>query len=121
MDEGRFALAAVTGTLVEVMDGNPDHNDRSQTTPANDMVVQHRDGSLAFYYHFTKCSTLVYAGQSLLEGQPVGLIGSSGYSTDPHLHFEIQQAGIVYEPGAGACRVDATLWVVTSLAFAKRV
>ncbi len=111
MDEGRFALAAAPGTVIDVADGNFDRNTQSPLPdPPNSVVVQHGDGSYAYYLHLAKWSTLVYAGQSVLEGQPLGLIGSSGSSTDPHLHFETQQSSVVYEPSAGACRTGTSLW-----------
>jgi murein DD-endopeptidase MepM/ murein hydrolase activator NlpD len=111
MDEGRYVLAAAPGTVIRVEDGN---FDRQTVTPnadaANDVIVQHSDGSLAFYWHFAKWSTMVYQGQSVLEGQPLGLVGSAGSSSGPHLHFETQQSGTFYEPSVGACHGGTSLW-----------
>lgn len=56
----------------------------------NYVVIQHSDGTLTLYGH---CSELlVTAGQSVAQGDPIALVGSTGVSTGPHLHFEIQVA-----------------------------
>ena len=44
-------------------------------------------------------------------GQPLGLVGSSGNSSTPHLHFEINAAdGTVLDPYAGPGSQEASLW-----------
>lgn len=53
----------------------------------NTVVLQHADGSRTLYAH---CSALrVKAGQSVVKGQVIAQVGSTGISTGPHLHFEI--------------------------------
>ena len=71
MDEGRFALAAAPVTVVEVVDGNPDHNDGSQTTPANDVVVQHSDGSLASKERSPSEPSEIVTGRGRMKIRPV--------------------------------------------------
>jgi murein DD-endopeptidase MepM/ murein hydrolase activator NlpD len=56
--------------------------------------IQHNDGSLTLYAHNSRI--LVGKGQRVEQGQQVAEMGSSGYSTGPHLHFE------VHPPGKGA-------------------
>lgn len=51
------------------------------------VVVQHRDGFRTSYSHLSKI--VVVPGVSVRAGQPLGLVGSSGHSTGPHLHFEV--------------------------------
>ena len=53
---------------------------------------------------------MVNPGQDVREGQPLGLVGSSGESTGSHLHFAVRQDGIVHEPHAGPCRTGDSLW-----------
>lgn len=54
----------------------------------NEVVIQHADGKYSQYAHLSQLS--VSSGQSVTGGQTVGLSGSTGNSTGPHLHFEIR-------------------------------
>ncbi|MFI1281737.1 LysM peptidoglycan-binding domain-containing M23 family metallopeptidase [Streptomyces sp. NPDC020858] len=54
----------------------------------NEVVIQHADGKYSQYAHLSSLS--VSAGQSVTAGQSLGLSGSTGNSTGPHLHFEIR-------------------------------
>lgn len=49
--------------------------------------IQHNDGSVSVYGHMDTYS--VYEGQEVKAGEQIALMGSRGYSTGPHLHFEI--------------------------------
>lgn len=50
----------------------------------------------AYFLHFTPYQIAVSAGQIVEEGQYLGLGGSSGYSSSPHLHFEVQRSADGY-------------------------
>jgi murein DD-endopeptidase MepM/ murein hydrolase activator NlpD len=54
----------------------------------NEVVIQHSDGMYSQYAHLS--SLEVSAGQTVTGGQQVGLSGSTGNSTGPHLHFEVR-------------------------------
>ncbi|MFE5770499.1 peptidoglycan DD-metalloendopeptidase family protein [Streptomyces sp. NPDC056485] len=54
----------------------------------NEVVIRHADGKYSQYGHLSQLS--VSAGQSVTGGQTIGLSGSTGNSTGPHLHFEIR-------------------------------
>jgi murein DD-endopeptidase MepM/ murein hydrolase activator NlpD len=53
--------------------------------------VQHPDGSMTLYAHNNRI--LVQVGQQVAQGQQIAEMGSTGYSTGPHLHFEVHPAG----------------------------
>lgn len=56
------------------------------------VVINHGDGTTTYYAH---CSELlVSAGQTVTEGQMISKIGMTGYTTGPHLHFEIRINGV---------------------------
>ncbi|MFD9293260.1 peptidoglycan DD-metalloendopeptidase family protein [Streptomyces sp. NPDC060030] len=54
----------------------------------NEVVIQHSDGMYSQYAHLS--SLEVSTGQTVTGGQQVGLSGSTGNSTGPHLHFEVR-------------------------------
>jgi murein DD-endopeptidase MepM/ murein hydrolase activator NlpD len=54
----------------------------------NEVIIQHADGHYSQYAHLSALS--VSTGQSVGAGEQVGLVGTTGNSTGPHLHFEIR-------------------------------
>ncbi|MFD6490977.1 peptidoglycan DD-metalloendopeptidase family protein [Streptomyces sp. NPDC060188] len=54
----------------------------------NQVVIQHADGRYSQYAHMSSLS--VSAGQTVTEGQQIGLSGATGNVTGPHLHFEVR-------------------------------
>lgn len=60
------------------------------------VVVDHGDGTSTLYGHLSRI--LVTSGDAVRRGQPVGRVGSTGYSTGPHLHFEIRLNGLPVDP-----------------------
>ena len=58
--------------------------------------IQHDDGSMAVYGHLSEI--WVSPGQYVGQGESVGALGSTGYSTGPHLHFELWIGGGPVDP-----------------------
>lgn len=117
MDAALIEIVAVApGVILHKQDGHPDRScDAGTATPWNAVYVQHADGTVAWYGHMKNGSTTTKAvGQPVVAGEYLGLVGSSGRSSGPHLHLELRSdagagAGII-EPHAGACRTGPTLW-----------
>lgn len=69
----------------------------------NLVVVRHRRGVRTFYAHLSRIDVVV--GQRVSRGEQLGLVGSTGRSTGPHLHFETRLRGALVDPlrslGAG--------------------
>ena len=62
----------------------------------NLVVVRHYNGLETYYAHHW--SLLVEEGDTLLAGDPIGVIGSTGRSTGPHLHYETRFLGVPIDP-----------------------
>ncbi|MEO8106019.1 MAG: peptidoglycan DD-metalloendopeptidase family protein, partial [Actinomycetes bacterium] len=62
----------------------------------NNTLVDHGNGLATFYAH--QSGFAVEAGQRVKKGQVIGYVGSTGYSTGSHLHFEVHINGVPHDP-----------------------
>jgi Peptidase family M23/Putative peptidoglycan binding domain len=62
----------------------------------NLVVIQHRLGYTTWYAHLSSITT--HVGQSVAGGTEIGRVGSTGYSTGPHLHFEVRRYNTPIDP-----------------------
>lgn len=62
----------------------------------NYVMIDHGNGKMTVYAHFT--NAVVSSGQYVSKGQVIGYVGSTGYSTGAHLHFECRYNGVKYNP-----------------------
>jgi murein DD-endopeptidase MepM/ murein hydrolase activator NlpD len=114
--EDVMVIAARAGTLIESVDGYFDRScavDIALADAANHVILQHDDGTFAYYWHLKKGSVLTESiGSRINVGDFLGFIGSSGYSSKPHLHFEVRDASNkVVEPFTGTCNNSTSLWI----------
>ena len=84
---GTSTISADAGSVATITRGGP---------YGNAVLVVHTGGLTTFYAHLSSISVSV--GQSLNAGQEVGKVGSTGWSTGPHLHFETRLNGTAYDP-----------------------
>jgi hypothetical protein len=90
-------LSAAAGTVVAAQDGlansaeipKPTNLASVKETVGNHVIVQISDGVYVLYAHMDPGSVAVRVGDRVTRGQELGLIGNSGISTTPHLHFQI--------------------------------
>jgi hypothetical protein len=113
MDNGSAeVVAAAAGVVVTAEDGHYDRCHGSAATldvtcDGNEMRpnyvrLRHANGWTSLYFHLKKGSVAVVEGQRVACGERLGLVGSSGVSTLPHLHFQVEDpAGEVFDPFSG--------------------
>ncbi|RMB07723.1 M23 family metallopeptidase [Eilatimonas milleporae] len=116
-------LAAAAGTVRGTRDGLADaqvtKDGRDALEPqacGNGVRIDHGGGWQTMYCHLKQGSVSVSQGQRVEAGQPLGLVGSSGLSSFPHLHFQVmRQEGtddpatrrlIPYDPYTGAALTE---------------
>lgn len=84
---GTNIVAAKSGTVVTAS---------YNVAAGNYVMISHGNGIFTVYMHCSKL--LVSPGQSVSRGQAIGLVGSTGVSTGPHLHFGISINGSYVDP-----------------------
>ena len=111
-------IAAAPGTILFKSDTSFDKNCNGSTSQANFVVIQHTDGTLAYYFHMKKNSvTTKGVGQTVALGEYLGVVGSSGDATGPHLHFEVRTSTAntdFKDPWFGSCNHlnNSSWWTV---------
>ena len=105
---GLAVLAPADGTVVEVHDGCPDASIAldgdvkcgGDDIRGNYVLIEHAQGEFSCLCHLVEGSTAVRPGDAVVRGQTVGRCGSSGNSSEPHLHFHVQLGRSFYaSPG----------------------
>ena len=114
MDDNQVEIvAAADGTIIAKSDGFPDKScSWVNPTQWNAVYVQHADGTVTWYGHMkTGSLTTKQIGTTVVAGEYLGLVGSSGMSTGPHLHFEVHDANnIPVDPYTGSCSLTGNMW-----------
>lgn len=116
MEEDQIeVVAAAAGIIIGKDDGNFDQNcEFVDTAQWNAVYVRHADGTQAWYGHLKENSLLEKEiGDPIDRGEYIGVVGSSGTSTGPHLHFELQdEMGNIIDPYVGDCnQIDSSYWL----------
>lgn len=104
---GTEILATRAGTVVRIEESffDGDHTPGHE----NHVYVQHADGTVARYAHLTNMGALVQMGESVQQGQQVGLSGDTGNATGPHLHFDVTRSCCANAPDYNELPAGETL------------
>lgn len=89
-------FAATTGTPARTVGDGVVEFAGVQNGYGNVVFIKHRNSHETVYAHLSKI--LVKRGQNVNQGQTIGLVGSSGWATGPHLHFEFRVDGKQQDP-----------------------
>lgn len=119
---GVEVLAAAPGRIIGMRDGVEDISVRAIGKAAiagkecgNGAVIEHEDGWRTQYCHMAKGSLRVKVGDDIVADQPIGLVGLSGDTEFPHLHFTVRHRGEVVDPFAfeappNSCGGGRSIW-----------
>lgn len=90
MEVGTPICAARDGIVLSVKE---DSDKRGKTYKyqehGNYIEIYHTDGTMANYFHLKKNGSKVKVGDKVEAGQVIGLSGNTGWSSGPHLHFQV--------------------------------
>ncbi len=122
MDNNYVAVvAAAAGRVVSVtqnLNNESNCGQAGENLNWNFIAIRHADSSTSIYGHIRTNSARVVVGQNVTAGQIIAFVGSSGNSSNPHLHFEVnrnavinsQLAGLI-DPYTGTCNtLNANTW-----------
>lgn len=123
MSSGVSVRAAAAGRVSAVRDGMEDQffdtaggDSVGGRECGNGVRIDHGDGWFSLYCHMRRGSTLVIKGDEVRAGQSLGLVGLSGQTSFPHLHFDLRYHDQAIDPFVGAERTSdcgpdkGTLW-----------
>lgn len=106
---GKELIAPCDGEVVLVVDGIKDNVPGQMNAiyvPGNTVVIKVAANEYLLFAHFKQHSIVVKEGQKIKQGQLLGLCGNSGNSSEPHLHFHIQNVENMMNATGMKCYFD---------------
>ena len=103
---GKELYAPCEGEVVLVVDGVKDNVPGSLNPiyiPGNTVILKTTNGEYVFFAHFKQHSIVVKQGQKVSNGELLGLCGNSGNSSEPHLHFHLQNVEDMVKATGAKC------------------
>ena len=103
MDQGVNVVAASNGIVLAVRNDQQDHYSRDYEFEqgkacGNGVLIIHPGNWTTQYCHLKKGSIRVKPKQQVMQGDILGLVGSSGHADFPHTHFTVRYFGKVVDP-----------------------
>lgn len=106
---GKELIAPCDGEVVLVVDGVKDNAPGTLNpvyVPGNTVIIKTANNEYLFFAHFKQHSIVVKEGQKIKQGHLLGLCGNSGNSSEPHLHFHIQNIEDMNSATGAKCYFD---------------
>ncbi|GAA0357724.1 M23 family metallopeptidase [Bacillus horti] len=90
---GKEVVAPAGGTVISVENGIQDNTPQVETNAeqplGNHVILDHGNGEFSVLAHFKEGSVTVAEGDTVEQGDLLGLCGNSGNSSEPHIHFHV--------------------------------
>ena len=103
---GREILAPADGVVTDVIEGVRDNVPGSMnpySALGNAVFITHRDYEISVMAHFKQGSIREQAGDKVFRGQVLGLCGNSGNSSEPHLHYHLENTPVIQDATGIKC------------------
>jgi hypothetical protein len=103
---GREVLAPADGVVTEAIDGVRDNTPGSMNpfcALGNAVLIRHSPKEVSVLAHLKQGSVKVKAGDHVTRGQVLGLCGNSGNSSEPHLHYHLQNIPVIQDATGIKC------------------
>ncbi len=97
---GKKILAPASGVVIEAVDGIKDNklgSTNKNFNRGNFVIIRHLKNEISVLAHLKRGSVRVKAGDKIKTGQAIGLCGNSGNSSEPHLHYHLQDSKIIQD------------------------
>ncbi|RYY53002.1 MAG: M23 family metallopeptidase [Chitinophagaceae bacterium] len=93
MKTGSKICAARDGVVVAVKEDSNNGGLKDEfLSEGNHIIIEHSDHSRSLYWHLDFNGVQVNEGDSVRQGQVIGVSGNTGYTAFPHLHFQVMDA-----------------------------
>ncbi len=100
---GTTITASKAGNVIEIKE----HIVDGDNSEGNFVKILHSDGTVGRYWHLTKNGALVEIGDFVNRGDTIALSGNTGFSTGPHLHFDVIYPETCDEKKVNTCETVA--------------
>jgi murein DD-endopeptidase MepM/ murein hydrolase activator NlpD len=106
---GKPVLAPADGIVTDVINGVRDNTPGSMnpySALGNAVIIEHREHEASVLAHFKQGSIRVRPGDPVKRGQVLGLCGNSGNSSEPHIHYHLQNTPVIQDGTGIRCLFD---------------
>lgn len=96
---GKEVIAPSDGLITQIIDGSidvqPGERDRGVGI-GNTIVIDHQNGEWSVLCHLKHKSIKVQVGDNVKQGQVIGLCGNTGNTSEPHIHYHLQDGPLIH-------------------------
>lgn len=111
---GREVVAPADGVITDVINGVRDNKPGTMnpySALGNAVFIQHRKNEVSVLAHFKLDSIKVKVGDSVKKGQVIGLCGNSGNSSEPHIHYHLQNTSVIQDGTGIKCYFQKVIMI----------